>query len=145
MAQTSCNKNASESDPACLLGFFRMKLDTIKKKKALWCVMSSSLLLLGGDRVVCHVFIIVVTGWLQGGVSCLHHCCYWVVTGWCVMFSSLLLLGGYRVVCHVFIIVVTGWPRTKLGKMSRRPFSVSCLHCCCYRVVRHVCIVIVTG
>ena len=78
MAQTSCNENASESDPACLLGFFRMKLDTIKKKKALWCVMSSSLLLLGGDRVVCHVFIIVVTGWLQGGVSCLHHCCYWV-------------------------------------------------------------------
>ena len=87
--------------------------------------MSSSLLLLGGCRVVCHVFIIIVSGWLQGGVSC-HHCCY-------------------RVVCHVCIIVVAGWPRTKLGKMSRRPCSVSCLHCCCYRVVCYVCIVIVTG
>ena len=86
--------------------------------------MSSSLLLLGGDRVVCHVFI-VVTGWLQGGVSCLHHCCYWVVTGWCVMSSSLLLLGGYRVVCHVFIIVVAGWLQG----------GVSCLHHCCCWVV----------
>ena len=64
MAQNRCNENASESDPACLLGFFRMKLDTIKEAEE--------------GPVVCHVFIIV-TGWLQqGGVSCLHHCCYWV-------------------------------------------------------------------